>query len=361
MDLRSPHHLLVRFRRAAARRFAVGEPKQVVGSATISIHEAATNILFIRTDRLGETLLNLPAAAALKTAFPESSVTFLANPSLTELLSTVPDLDAVIGEPRASGPWWWRAVRLACRLRAGRFHIALVSNPRKDLHLAVCLAGIPVRVGYTRKWAWALTRRVADRKALGERHEVEYNLDLVKALGVAVPAVPSYQLPVSPDAAQEVSQLLRGMSVGEAARIVAVHPWTSNPNKRWPSERFRDLIRHLRRLPGVVAAVIGGPEEPARACGAAENPGALDLVGRLSLTQLAAFLRRARVLVSNDSGPVHVAAAVGTPTVALFGTADPAAGPARWGPWGVGHTVIRKPTMDAISVEEVLQAVQRYV
>ena len=82
------------------------------------------------------------------------------------------------------------------------------------------------------------------------------------------------------------------------------------------------------------------------------------MAGRTSLPQLAATLQRAKVLVSNDSGPVHLAAALGTPVVALFGTTDPAAGPRRWGPWGAGHTVIWKETMDAITVAEVLEAVQ---
>ena len=86
-----------------------------------------------------------------------------------------------------------------------------------------------------------------------------------------------------------------------------------------------------------------------------------DLVGRLTLRQLAALLQHARLLVSNDSGPVHLAAAMGTPTVVLFGTSDPATGPARWGPWGQGHTVICQPRLEQIDVDEVLQAIHTHV
>jgi len=112
-----------------------------------------------------------------------------------------------------------------------------------------------------------------------------------------------------------------------------------------------------QRLPVVL---IGGPEEQGLVPHVlpADHPRVVNLVGRVSLRQLAAVLRRARCLVSNDSGPVHLAAAVGTPAVVLFGTPTAAAGPRRWGPWGLNHTVISQPSMEAISVADVLTAVQ---
>jgi ADP-heptose:LPS heptosyltransferase len=82
------------------------------------------------------------------------------------------------------------------------------------------------------------------------------------------------------------------------------------------------------------------------------------MVGRLTVRQLAALLQQVGLLVSNDSGPVHLAAAVETPTIVLFGTSDPAAGPRRWGPWGQGHRVIWKASMEAIQVDEVVDAVR---
>ena len=106
--------------------------------------------------------------------------------------------------------------------------------------------------------------------------------------------------------------------------------------------------------------VIGGPAERAQAAAAMpESRGAVDLVGRLTLRQTAALLQRARLLISNDSGPVHLAAAVGTPVLALFGTADAPAGPKRWGPWGAGHAVLARPRLHDISVDDVLAEVRR--
>lgn len=325
---------------------------------------APRRVLVIRTDRLGETLLNLPVLAALKEAFPDSVVTWMVNATLLDLVLDAPGVDRTIGyEEDERAVWWVRAIRLCRRLRSEGFELALVSNPKKEFHVATWLAGIPTRVGYDRKWPWTLTHRVADPKVLGERHEVEYNLELLRTLGIVVPLAPSLQLAVSEQEERGIFQLLEQLKVMSTERLVAIHPWTSNPKKQWPLARFRELIQRLRQIPKVVVAVIGGKDEQTRVQELVDepDPGLVDLVGRLSLRQLAALFRRVRVLLSNDSGPVHLAAAVGTPTVVLFGTPDPATGPTRWGPWGGGHTVIWKSAMEDIAVEEVVQAIHRYL
>jgi len=322
----------------------------------------AHRILFVRTDRLGETVLNLPAVAVLRRAFPRASLTFLAHPDLQPLLSQVPEIDDVMPYPPGPrGSWWLRACRMGGRLRARRFDVALISNPQKELHAAVWLAGIPYRVGYARKWGWLLTHRLPDRKALGERHEVEYNLDLIRALGFPTGA-PEWPLPDVSSERKDIDQLLARQGISCSDQVVVIHPGTSNPLKRWPTDRFAELIRRVAGHLPVRLVLIGGAEEQEQAQWLlAHAPSVANVVGQLSLSQLAALCQRARLLISNDSGPVHVAAAVGTKTLVLFGTSDAASGPARWGPWGTGHAVIWKPTMEAIEVDEVWQAVEPYL
>lgn len=320
-------------------------------------------ILLVRTDRLGETVLNLPVAAALKQAFARAAVTWMANPTLMELVQGAPGVDRVLaygGE--GGGPWWRRAVSLATSWRSEQFDVAVISNATKECHVAAWLAGIPVRVGYDRKWGWLLTHRLEDRRALGERHEVEYNMQLLAALGVTGPTLPVLHLPVSNEAEGRLDRIIQACGLTSRDRIVAVHPWTSNPRKQWPAERFQALVSRLEGLAGVRTVLVGGPETAARAHEVMPlSPSTvINLVGRLSLPELAACLARARLLISNDSGPMHVAAAVGTLVVVLFGTADAGSHPRRWGPWGSGHTVIHKP-LEQISVDEVFSAAQRYL
>lgn len=329
--------------------------------ATPSMKEnTLRSAVFIRTDRLGETVLNLPAMAALRHAAPHATLTVVVHEDLAPVFSAIPWINRTIAyRPEPHRPWWMRALRLQQQLRPLDCDVAIVSNPSKELHLAVWLARIPWRVGYRRKWGGLLTHGLEDRKALGERHEVEYNLDLVRALGFPTETVVC-RLPEWPRERGEVLAALREQGIGASDAFLAVHPWTSNPLKQWPAERYRALIHRIVQDLGLRVVIIGGHAERA---GAPEVLPAklpvVDLVGRLTLPQLAELLRCSRALVSNDSGPVHVAAAVGTPTIALFGAQDPATGPRRWGPWGEGHLVIWKPSMDAISVDEVLTTVRR--
>ncbi len=276
---------------------------------------------------------------------------------MVPLLAALPWIDEVLSDEDAPGKAWWHgAWRLSRVLRSRRFDLAVVSNPKKRLHLSVWLAGVPRRVGYHRKWGWLLTHRLPDRKALGDRHEVEYNLDLIRALGASTVAAP-WPLPIGESS--QALRLLRASGIGESQPFIAVHPWSSNPLKVWPLERYQELIRLLVERLAAPVVLIGGEEHSGQSRVVLPNgTPAIDLVGRLSLNELAGVLQRARLLVSNDSGPVHLASAVGLKTVVLFGTPDPATGPVRWGPWGAGHTVIWKPSMDAIGVEEVFAAVR---
>lgn len=328
-------------------------------------------ILWVRTDRLGETLLNVPAAAALKAGLPYASLTWLAHPDLAGLLKRLPWIDEVLTAPQGSRRGWWaRALQLGGRLRARRFDLAVISNPARELHLAAWLAGIPIRVGYERKWGCLLTHRLPDRRALGVRHEVEYNNELIHCLGLTptptvlvwgltTGIVPSGWPQLEPEQ-REVVRLLAEQGVQPTDALVAVHPWTSNPVKQWPLARFRELLRRVTERLAVRAVVIGGAEEADNIQAVLpEGMPAANLVGRLTLEQLAALLQRVRCLVSNDSGPVHLAASVGTPTVVLFGTTDAATGPGRWGPWGSGHVVIWKPSMEEICVEDVVAALEQ--
>ena len=316
--------------------------------------------IFIRTDRLGETLLNLPAMAALRAALPRATLIALVHEQLVPIFSSIPWIhEAIAYRPGPRSHWWLRTLRLQRRLQALRCDLAIVSNPSKELHAAVWLARIPWRVGYYRKWGGLLTHRLEDRKALGERHEVEYNLDLVRTLGFPT-ELSSWKLPQWPQERTEMLAMLREQGIGPAEPFVAVHPWTSNSLKQWPAERYRALIQRIAHNPALRIVIIGGLEERRGVSDVvpADVP-IVDAVGRLTLRQLAELLRMSRLLVSNDSGPVHVAAAVGTKVVALFGSAEPASGPHRWGPWGEDHVVIWKPSMAAITVEEVCATVQR--
>lgn len=321
-------------------------------------------LVVVRTDRLGETLLTLPALSAFRRASPKTQIIFTAANDMQGLLSASKAIDDLLPYPAGNQPIWWvRSMLFAKALRRQQADAVIVCNPMKELHLAVWLARVPRRIGYGRKWGALLTNRLVDDRAVGLRHEVDCNRELFESLGFSFSsdqASPFLFFPPHEQKALQKKLFAAGYSAGHP--LIAVHAGTSNPVKCWPLERFRALILGLSEQLNAQVMIIGGVEEKTQAQAIIPSRGkALNLAGCLSLRESAMALGHAAVLISNDSGPVHLSACVGTPVVALFGTTNPATGPARWGPWGSGHKVIWKDSMEAITVDEVLEAAVSYV
>ena len=311
-------------------------------------------ILIVRTDRLGETLLTLPLSAAIKQAAPTAHVSWMVGPVMRDLMVGAPGVDEVfVWDTDDRTPWWRLASRAARLWKPLHLDAVLIANPKKEFHLASWLAGVPRRIGWDRKWAWALTDRLADRKAAGGRHELEWNLELLRPLHVDPSPARRFRLPVAPDAAVAVASRLRAAGVRDNDVLIAVHCSTSNPKKQWPVERFAELARQLTSVACVV--LVGEPGNEEQPVVWPETT--INWIGKTTLSELAAVLARSRVLVSCDSGPVHLAAAVGTRVITLFGTEDSGSRPERWRPWGPGHVVIRQP-LDRITVADVCTAVR---
>ena len=309
------------------------------------------NILIVRNDRFGEFLLNIPAIRAVKETFKEPKIILAVDPYVKELAANVPYADEIIT---------WRSgkhslseiVKFGNLLKKKNIDIAIIMNPSKDANVAVYLAGIPERIGYDHKWSFLLTKKKEDLKHLGQKHEVEYNLDLVKAIG-AETKNKSLSLKL-----EELELHRPGVNTGPVG-LIAIHPWTSDLVKQWPVERFRELALRIVKETDSDVLIVGGPEELQK--GTLFNN--LDkriknLTGKTTLVELASMLEKSKLLISGDSGPVHMACAVGTPVIALFRNDIPGKGPKRWGPWGEGNVVIEKKSLLDISVEEVFEKVK---
>jgi len=281
------------------------------------------NILAVRNDRFGEFLLNIPALRALKELYPQAKLTLAVNPTVSELAGAVECVDEVVVWDEVKG-----------NLRKSKFDLAVVLNPTKEAHWVVFWAGIPVRVGYDRKWGFLLTHKLKDTKHLGNRHEVDCNLELVGLVGAKT---------LDKTLKVKVDDNLFREFIGQ--RIVAVHPFTSDPVKQWPVERFKELAQRIKSELGLKVVMVGLNNEIASAdygslamtkfeC--VRNDEVVDMINKTSLVELAALLKRCSLLVSGDSGPVHLAVSVGTPVVALFRNDLPGKTARRWGPWGEG-------------------------
>ncbi|MBU1124811.1 MAG: glycosyltransferase family 9 protein [Candidatus Omnitrophica bacterium] len=310
------------------------------------------NILVVRNDRFGEFLLNIPALRALRDTFPEAKITGVVSREVAELAKGLSFFDEII-------PWKPGENRFFTQLQWGRtfrlkhIDLAVMLNPSREFNFITFYAGIPIRVGYDRKCGFLLTHRMTDKKHLGEKHEVEYNLELLRLINAQTN---DRSLEVR-FGIHEEEAVVKEFALDDSRRCIALHPWTSDPVKQWPVESFVRLAQSCARDKGARVIVVGKEKESEvgkkRFQGLAEN--ITDLTNKTTLRELAVLLGKCAVLISCDSGPVHLACAVKTPVVALFRDDIPGKSARRWGPWQNRSTVIARTPLSDISVEEVVR------
>ncbi|MBI2095704.1 MAG: glycosyltransferase family 9 protein [Candidatus Omnitrophica bacterium] len=315
-------------------------------------------ILFVRTDRMGDVLMNLPALRLLRQTFPKAWIALLLDRKLSGLLDGHPDIDEILFVRAEDLKRRFLArISLARQIRKIGFDLAIASNPDKWIHAVLFAAGVPERAGYRRKWGFFLTRTIADGKASGARHQIDVNLDLVRLVGGGSWDGKLF-IPISPDAKQSVERRLAGENLA-GQPFVVVHPGTSNPEKRWSADGFAAVCRMLWERRALKTILIGGEEEKEPSRRVLENTGeaSADWTDSLSLGELVALLghEKTKALVSCDSGPVHIAWMNGTAAVALY--ARDCCDPARWGPRDSRSRVIFK-AIGQISPEEVYRSLE---
>jgi 3-deoxy-D-manno-octulosonic-acid transferase/heptosyltransferase-1 len=322
-------------------------------------------ILLIKLSAFGDVVHTLPVLHELRRRYPDARIDWLTKPVNAPLIHDHPALDGVIAFPDAE----WRQpfgagrrplaalVTLAKALRGG--HHDLVVDLQGQFRSALCalFTGAPVRIGFdrprrevraatgrdlprgarenawagAREGAWlAYTHRIPLESL--DVHAVDRNLRLGLLLGFE-PQPPDFSFPIADDVTVRAMALLRehGMNEPPGTRgLVLIAPGTVWETKRWAVAGFAAVARHFLAS-GMDVALVGATRDRSE-CHAVAGlaPGVADLCGRTSLIELAALTRRATVVVANDSGPMHLAAALGRPTIALFGPTDPL----RLGPYG---------------------------
>ncbi|RJP28950.1 MAG: glycosyltransferase family 9 protein [Candidatus Omnitrophota bacterium] len=305
---------------------------------------AKKNILLFRNDRFGEFLLIIPCIRAIKEAFPDAGITLVCNPYVKELAGFINEAGEVITWNNHKHSFF-EILNFSRKLAVKKFDISIVFNPSQELNLINFLAGIPVRVGFDRKWPFLLNRKIPDRKYTGDRHEVEYNLELVSLIGATSRSFDSH------------------IDIGPVPgnNTIVIHPWTSDNIKQWPLERFKELVLRIVNEIKKKVVIVGGRDELNKYGGLFRSPHSLitDMTGKTSLPELAKIIKGADLLISGDSGPMHLAASLGTKVIALFRNDIPSKAPRRWGPWTENKIVIEGGSLTDISVEEVFNTVRK--
>jgi ADP-heptose:LPS heptosyltransferase len=308
---------------------------------------ARPRILIARPDHLGDVLLTLPAAAALRAAIPGAHISFLVSTELGQVVRHCPEIDETytlpfppLSTPHDPASWTNIVSQEASRLR-GRFDLIILSRPEDPWsgELAV-MAGIPMRVGYATPNTEQFLNIALPFHEQG--HVVIQTLNLVKVaahcLGAMMMTMTTGEpgpltaatfvpTPLEEEAAAQV--ILEAPAAGD--NPIVFQPGSGWPLKNWSPRRWGQLAIEIRRRWGLTPLVPGGPGEKAlvQEIVEASEGCAYGLAERLSVGVLAALYRRARLVIGIDSGPLHLAVMMGTRVIGLYGPLDPL----KWGPW----------------------------
>lgn len=306
-------------------------------------------ILVVRTDRLGDVVLTLPVLSLLRRHFPQAHIGMLLRRYTGAIVPGNPHLDAVqwYDDDRGDIPF----ARMFRLMRKERYDAAVVVHPTFRLALLVFLSGIPLRVGSGyRFYSILFNRRVFEHRRGGGRHEVEYNVSLLGALGIPDPvsAAPlEFPIAISEAESEAAETKLRTLGVREGVKRIIIHPGSGGSGKDWPVEHFALLAERLCKNVDVQVLVTGSDSDRDRvqAVVGALGGEAVDLGGACTVRELAAVIRNADLFVSNSTGPLHIASVLGTPVLGFY-SQIPGMSPRRWGPY-CGRNVVLVPDRPA--------------
>lgn len=288
--------------------------------------EKPEKILIVRTDRIGDIVLSTPVIKNLRLAFKNSHIAFMCRPYTLEVLEGNPYLDEVIVYDKDfKHKSSFASAIFSIRLKKKKFDWAIILHPTLRVHLISFFAGIPFRVGWDAKGGWLLTKRLPYIKHLGLKHELEYTLSILEFIGVPIVDKSMY-FPIKKESEEKIEEFLKKHDIN---KFIVIHPWASCPSKRWPVNYFKELIDILKKETEFNVIIVSEKKEET------DLFKDLDTINlNLNLSMLGSLLKRANLFISNDSGPVHIASALNTPVISIFGRNQPGLSFVRWRPLG---------------------------
>ncbi len=290
------------------------------------------NVLIVRLGALGDIVHAIPAVAAMRRAYPGARLDWLVERKHRAIVDLVTAIDRTIELERPSLAAWIATTR---KLRATAYDIAIDFQGLLKSAVLARASGAPRVIGFS---IWHLREKTArpfySASAPAEgAHVIRKNLHLLRVLGIEDEEIRFPVADVASAALEDVRQRTGGRP------FALINPGAAWPNKRWPADRFGELASFLREAPGLTPVITWGPGEEhlAHAVMAASGNDAV-LAPPTSVTDLVALCRAAALVISGDTGPLHIATAVGTPTVSIFGPTDPD----RNGPWSPGDVSVSR-------------------
>lgn len=300
-------------------------------------------ILVMRYRFVGDTILTVPFLRNLRRAEHDADITWMVAPGSSDVLKGIPYVDRMLywdpatihADSRGTHRTFSSKLAFIRNLRRERFDKVYVLKRSLSSALLAWLSGAPERIGFdTEGRGCLLTRRVPYRN---DRHEVENFLAVLREDGVPVQD-DFLELWTTREEERKALETLQRAGLGPSEQFAVIHPFSAVVQRGWPLENFAELALRIIGETRCRVVVTGGERDKQAFSSVHQlfGPGVVDLIGRCTLSETAALLKRASLFVGNDSGIMHLAAAAGTPLVALFGPQSPV----KFGPWSPRARVI---------------------
>lgn len=289
--------------------------------------EDARNILIRGTNWIGDVIMTLPAVAAIRRAFPQAKISVLVKPWVADIFSLCPDVDEVIVYRSPGIHEGFRGLfRLAAELREREFDAAILLQNAIEAAIIAFLAGIPIRAGYNSDGRGPLLTHLVKRtQAVRRIHQVEYYLEMVRTLGCEGGSL-EFHLIFNGDDENRAGEILHSQGIDRADFLVGIAPGaTYGAAKKWFPDRFATVADRLAEEYSARILLFGSAadRDSTQAVSRDAHHVLTDLAGMTTLREAISLISRCRLFISNDSGLMHVAGALGVPTLAIFGSTNP--------------------------------------
>ena len=301
-----------------------------------------SRILLVRTDRIGDTLLTLPAVTALRQTFPDAFIAFLCQPYTEPMVRRINGLDQVLTYENEGKHQGFQGIELLSKeLRSYQFDFSVVFFPRASLIWALWRSGIPRRIGTGFRWySFLLTDRVMEHRSECLKHEADYNLNLLSPLlGTKIPE-PQFDFQTDPELSEEWETLQN--QNGVSSDYIIIHPGSGNSAPNLNLEQYQMLAETILQETGWQILLTGSPAEAEinqHLVDKISGNRIIDLSAKLNLVQLMECIRNARLLITSSTGPLHLADAQNTSVLGFFCPLPPHT-PVRWGPYQQSEWVV---------------------
>ncbi len=304
------------------------------------------NILIVRTDRIGDVVLSLPMAWLVKKKYPDCKVAYFIRNYTASLIDGNPFIDEVIIADEADGRILFG--KNLIKIKSKNFDTSVVVNPTMKISLMMFLAGIKNRIGTGYRWyAFLFNKKVFEHRKHGEKHELEYNINLLKKIDVGIQDFSNeikFHMQIDEVSSAKINSILDEKGFESGNKIVIIHPGSGGSSVDLPKEKLIELTRMISNLNNVTIIITGSKSEFAQCKEFEISKSVINLAGQLDLSLLKALINKADLFISNSTGPMHIAAALGVHVIGFFPKIL-SCSQKRWGPYTEKKSIFI-PTID---------------